>query len=437
MSVFARQAARACLRHGGSCRSAAATATEALSRGGRRGLQPQQRRWVGGGVGGGGGGGGGGPEEDEAGEEVEDAEDEKEKWRDAAECPQGGDRASTNVILGRRVCLDFSDSDPLLRLRRRAKLKWKKRPETVLVVKKWKCQKTTDAAAFVVGWLTRRRCEVLVENACVADFPGLPVRGTSCNPADTVDLIVVLGGDGTLLHTSRLFSSSRHGPLPPCVTFGLGSLGFMANFSFDKWRQVMEKVISPGIELHATLRTRLLCEIRDDAKKVIYSEKVLNDVVVTQPSGSGGIGKFLLFVDNHYITRVEGDGIIVSTPSGSTGYNMSCGGAMVAPSVPCTLLTPIAPSSLSFRPILINEQSTVDVVLPVKSRNTSAQIVCDGIRTPMLLPGYSACITTSQFPLPVINQQQLDHDWLDGITSKLKWNTRGATQDDEGGAASA
>ena len=339
----------------------------------------------------------------------------------------------TEVILGRRVSLEWSDSDPLLRLRRRAKLRWRVLPETVLVVKKWKCKKTTNAANFVVSWLSKRGFEVVVEEGCLPDFDGLKVRPmnfTRC-PHEAVDLVVVLGGDGTLLHTSRLFSSSSQGPLPPCVTFGLGSLGFMANFSFDRWKTVMERVMSPDIELHTTLRTRLLCEVRDENQKVLYTEKVLNDLVVCQSTGAGGIGKFLLYVDGHFITRVEGDGIIVSTPSGSTGYNMSCGGAMVAPSVPCTMLTPIAPSSLSFRPILINEQSSVQVVLPAKTRAQSAQIVCDGVCIPPLQPGYSAFITTSQFPLPVINQQQLDHDWLDGITGKLKWNQRGAQQDDD------
>eukprot|EP01060_Flectonema_neradi_P024905 TRINITY_DN33782_c0_g1_i1.p1 TRINITY_DN33782_c0_g1~~TRINITY_DN33782_c0_g1_i1.p1 ORF type:complete len:363 (+),score=41.88 TRINITY_DN33782_c0_g1_i1:41-1129(+) len=336
------------------------------------------------------------------------------------------------VGLGSRVILEWEDSNPLLRLRRRAKLTWKSAPERVLVVKKWNCRATTDAAAFAISWLLGRKMDVLVEEACLKDFPTLNVRGAKSNFIDSIDLIVVLGGDGTLLHTSRLFSAPNCGPLPPCVTFGLGSLGFMSNFSLDKWSVVMERVLGKGgSPLYATLRTRLLCEVKDhDNKDVILSQKVLNDVVICQPTGYGKLGKFNLYVDGHSITLVEGDGLIVSTPSGSTSYNMSCGGAMVAPSVPVTLLTPIAPSSLSFRPILINEQSRVDVVLPVKSRSPTAQIVCDGQLVCNLQPGQRVSISTSKFPLPVINLRKLDHDWLDGITSKLNWNTRVVNQAD-------
>ncbi|KAJ9464928.1 putative NAD kinase 2 [Diplonema papillatum] len=347
----------------------------------------------------------------------------------AALAAPGSRRAE--VVLGGRVSLEWEDSDPMLRLRRRAMLRWKHSPERILIVKKWKCKRTTAAATFVADWLSRKGCLVLVEAQSVADYGKMKVTPSQCSANEQIDLVVVLGGDGTLLHASRLFSTPNHGPLPPCVTFGLGSLGFMANFSFDKWTGVMDRVLHRDAHLRATLRTRLLAELKDENAGVLHSAKVLNDVVVCQPTGSGGIGKFMLFVDKHSITVVEGDGIIVSTPSGSTGYNMSCGGAMVAPSVPCTLLTPIAPSSLSFRPILINEQSVVDVVLPNKSRMHAAQCVCDGRRIPDLLPGYSVTISTSKFPLPVINLQQKDHDWLDGITEKLLWNRRGASQSDD------
>eukprot|EP01059_Diplonema_ambulator_P005007 TRINITY_DN14746_c0_g3_i1.p1 TRINITY_DN14746_c0_g3~~TRINITY_DN14746_c0_g3_i1.p1 ORF type:complete len:321 (+),score=74.29 TRINITY_DN14746_c0_g3_i1:96-1058(+) len=316
-------------------------------------------------------------------------------------------------------------------MQKAARLRWVQPPGKILLVKKWKCSATTKAASFVISWLAARGLEVLVEQNCVNDFPTLPVRPSTCGPSEQIDLIVVLGGDGTLLHASRLFSTRSHGPLPPCVTFGLGSLGFMANFSFDKWSSVMERIIKTETPLHATLRTRLLCQLKDQNQEVIHAQKVLNDLVVCQATGSGGIGKFKLFIDNHFITLIEGDGVIVSTPSGSTGYNMSCGGAMVAPSVPCTLLTPIAPSSLSFRPILINEQSVVEIVLPTQARAKMAQTVCDGRKIPDLLPGHRVSITTSKFPLPVINLQQLDHDWLDGITNKLKWNQRGANQSDD------
>merc|ERR1740122_955522 len=90
------------------------------------------------------------------------------------------------------------------------------------------------------------------------------------------------------------------------------------------------------------------------------------------------MGKLALFVDGTFVTLVEGDGIVISSPTGSTGYSLSCGGPIVSPSVPCMLLTPIAPASLSFRPVLISELSQVEVILPPRARTGEATVVVDG-----------------------------------------------------------
>lgn len=119
----------------------------------------------------------------------------------------------------------------------------------------------------------------------------------------------------------------------------------------------------------------------------------------------------------------QADGLIIATPSGSTAYSMSAGGPMVAPSVPCTLITPMAPLSLSFRPLLVPETSEIVIRIPRYSRS-HAKASFDG-KYPMRVPRETSIhFTTSLCPLPLINLGNLDSDWYEGITQKLKWNQR-------------
>lgn len=280
---------------------------------------------------------------------------------------------------------------------------------------------------------------MLVEAADVADYDGCPGVEPLCTeqgaPKAAVDLVVSLGGDGTLLHAARLFrflECGDHDLLPPCLVLGAGSLGFLASAAAANWRSVLEMALQ-GTErpVPCTLRTRLLCTLRTAAGDTVAMWHALNECVVL--SRGQAIGKLRVFVDRSFVTLVEGDGIIISSPTGSTGYSLSCGGPIVSPSVPCTLLTPIAPASLSFRPVLISEMSTVEVWLPAGARLGAASVVLDGRHMGMLERGGSVTITVAR-PLPVLNVAVLDKDWFAAINRKLKWNARDAEQADaEGG----
>ena len=136
-----------------------------------------------------------------------------------------------------------------------------------------------------------------------------------------------------------------------------------------------------------------------------------------------GLGKAALLVDGTPVTVVQGDGLIISTPSGSTGYNLAVGGAMVAPSVPCILVTPVAPSSLSFRPIIVPETSKIEVAIPYTAR-MDGRAIFDGSQMCALPRGDAICVKVSPYPLPVINARRYDQDWFKSIIDKLNWNVR-------------
>ena len=343
-------------------------------------------------------------------------------------CPPG------SKIMGAR--LEWSDKVKM-KLRRRASFRWERQPRSVLFVKKIGDAEVSARSREMAEWLLRRGLDVYVEPEAAATgvFPAACKVWRPQDDSTDIDFGIVVGGDGTLLHFANLlgeneyYRSSGGGrntrPLPPCVSFGMGSLGFMTNFQVERYESVLTRVVGAcgeGAEVFTTLRTRLHCAVktREGRLKPVYS--CLNECVIDKGLHPG-LGKLELLVDGQPVTTVQGDGLIISTPSGSTGYNLAVGGAMVAPSVPCMLLTPIAPSTLSFRPVIIPESSKIEVSIPPSAR-TDGRVIFDGHRMEELKHGESVVVETSIFPLPVINAQKHDQDWFNSIRSKLQWNVR-------------
>ncbi|CAN0333555.1 unnamed protein product, partial [Laminaria digitata] len=180
--------------------------------------------------------------------------------------------------------------------------------------------------------------------------------------ATQTDFIICLGGDGTVLKAAQYFDDSA--PIPPTLAFGLGSLGFLAPFDPDQSQSMISRVLEAYRRpISVTLRTRLRGEVysrKGQLERVFYS---LNEFIVNRGI-SGVLSTLEVFVDGQLVTTAQGDGLIVASPSGSTAYNISAGGCMVSPLVPATLITPIAPHSLSFRPILTSASSEITVSLP-------------------------------------------------------------------------
>jgi NAD+ kinase len=184
---------------------------------------------------------------------------------------------------------------------------------------------------------------------------------------DKIDFIICLGGDGTLLYASLLFQQS----VPPVMAFHLGSLGFLTPFKFDNFQQQVTNVLEGHAAL--TLRSRLRCIIvrkNEDKEKPQPNLLVLNEVVIDR-GPSPYLSNIDLFLDGKYITSVQGDGLIVSTPTGSTAYAVAAGASMIHPSVPAIMVTPICPHSLSFRPIVVPAGVELKIMLSPDARSTA------------------------------------------------------------------
>ncbi|KAI0003994.1 ATP-NAD kinase [Xylariaceae sp. FL0662B] len=238
------------------------------------------------------------------------------------------------------------------------------------------------------------------------------------------DLVLTLGGDGTVLFTSWLFQRI----VPPVLSFSLGSLGFLTSFEFEKYKQHLNRIM--GDEgMRVNLRMRFTCTVfRDGASGQGMEEgeqfEVLNELVIDR-GPSPYVSNLELYGDNELLTVVQADGCIFSTPTGSTAYSLSAGGSLVSPDLPAILLTPICPHTLSFRPMVLSDTMLLRVSIPRNSRAT-AYCAFDGKGRVELKQGDCVTITASQYPLPTV--MRTDTEWFDSVSRTLQWNTRSATQ---------
>ncbi|PWW78232.1 ATP-NAD kinase [Tuber magnatum] len=233
------------------------------------------------------------------------------------------------------------------------------------------------------------------------------------NP-ETFDLVLTLGGDGTVLFTSWLFQRV----VPPILSFSLGSLGFLTNFQFESYKEHLNKVLAEGMRVN--MRMRFTCTVYRDEGDGQMSEgdqfEVLNELVIDR-GPSPYVSNLELYGDDDLLTVVQADG--------STAYSLSAGGSLVHPDIPAILLTPICPHTLSFRPMLLNDSMLLRVSVPKSSRAT-AWCAFDGKGRIELKQGDHVTIAASQYPFPTV--LSAPNEWIDSVSRTLRWNTRAAQQ---------
>ncbi|KMT14537.1 hypothetical protein BVRB_4g073070 [Beta vulgaris subsp. vulgaris] len=310
-------------------------------------------------------------------------------------------------------------------------LKWETDPKTVLVLSKPNSTSVRLLCSELVRWLKeQKKLDIYVEPRVRSE---LLDESSSFNFVQTwkddeevlllhtkVDLVVTLGGDGTVLWAASLFK----GPVPPVVPYSMGSLGFMTPFYSEQYKESLDSVLQGPISI--TLRHRLQCHvIRESAKHEYDTEEpilVLNEVTIDR-----GISSYLTnlecYCDNTFVTCVQGDGLILSTTSGSTAYSLAAGGSMVHPQVPGILFTPICPHSLSFRPLILPEHVTLRVQVPFNSRSP-AWASFDGKDRKQLAPGDALICSMAPWPVPTACQVDSTSDFLRSIHEGLHWNLR-------------
>lgn len=191
------------------------------------------------------------------------------------------------------------------------------------------------------------------------------------------DLLISIGGDGTILHAVSRFLSY----VPPVLSFSMGTLGFLLPFDFSGFKSVLQLVLNN--ESRVLKRSRLQCHMKhngiNSAPDVHRMNPAMNEISLHRGSEENMI-TLDIFVDKELLTNTTADGILVSTPTGSTAYSLSSGGPIVHPMIESTSIIPICPRSLSFRPLLLPSSSEIMMRLSPRNRNILIKLSIDGIR---------------------------------------------------------
>lgn len=226
---------------------------------------------------------------------------------------------------------------------------------------------------------------------------------------ENVDLLVVLGGDGTMIATARLVGDRDI----PVLGINYGSLGYLTDFRIEEMFAALEQILAGNYQLDRRVALRVE-HLR--GKEVLSSNRVLNDVVINK-AALARIIEIEARLDKLFVNSFRADGLIVATPTGSTAYNLSAGGPIVFPSMNALVVTPICPFTLSNRPIVVPDDATIE--LQLKTENEEVALTLDGQVGFQLQAGDIVKIRKSKTSFNLV--QPPNRNYFDVLRDKLKW----------------
>ena len=266
----------------------------------------------------------------------------------------------------------------------------------------------------LVVWLAERGITLVggpdLERERIEHQTGCPVpqvEGDSL--AAEVDLMLVLGGDGTMIATARMIGDQE----VPVLGVNYGGLGYLAEFRIEELYSALESILAGNYRLDR--RVMLAVELRrhDDPPKV---SRVLNDVVINK-SALARIIEIEAYFNSQFVNSFRADGLIVSTPTGSTAYNLSAGGPVIFPSMNGVVITPICPFTLSNRPIVVPDDAEIELLL--KTDNEEVALTLDGQVGFALEVADRVRIRKSRTTFNLI--QPSNRNYFDVLRDKLRW----------------
>jgi len=263
----------------------------------------------------------------------------------------------------------------------------------VVIVTKPKQPEVARVARELVTWFKNKRLNATLEPEASA----------------TADLAVVLGGDGTLLAAARLLGEHQ----VPIVAVNYGGLGFLTEVTLDEMYPVLDRVLAG--EFVTQLRMMMELHVTREGKR-LADYRALNDVVINKGSLSRMI-ELEARVDGQYVSRFRSDGLIVSTPTGSTAYNISAGGPIIYPTMSAMVVTPICSHTLTNRPIVLPEGVKIEIML--RSAQDDVSVTVDGQVGLQLRMDDDLLVQKSDVAVKLV--APADKNYFDVLRGKLKW----------------
>ncbi|MES1918932.1 hypothetical protein MHBO_000818 [Bonamia ostreae] len=299
-----------------------------------------------------------------------------------------------------------------------------KKTKYLLIIKKFNDKFNVDRIKKMAENIsTKHSVRIYVEPSF---YKRNPLKQFNCfneKIADKIDLCISIGGDGTILHLNSLFQKIS---VPPVLAFSTGHLGFLINFHQNDLEKIVEHYLIKPSNFSISPLFTLVCTKKRHGK-LEKSYRVLNEITIER-------GEWLLpipieiFVNGKILTKTKADGIIVSTPTGSTAYSMSAGGSLVSPMVSAILITPICPHTLSFRPLIVPLETEIKIRVPKfvcsQSDDASAYLTFDGQIREKLKDDDEIIIKASETRFPIVRKEKEESTWYQSLRDKLHWNSQ-------------
>lgn len=281
---------------------------------------------------------------------------------------------------------------------------------TVGIISKPKIARALEIVCGLLQWLEERGIRYRCDEQ-TAQYASLRESYPRERLADHSDLIIVLGGDGTLLSAARVVA----GKDIPLFAVNLGNLGFLTAIQVEELYPELERVLRREHEVER--RAMADCDLLREGK-AIASYRALNDIVITKSELARMID-LDTYVDDHFVAAYKADGLIIATPTGSTAYSLSAGGPVVFPSVGAFCITPICPHMLTNRPVIVPDTSVIEII------NHAAEgifLTIDGqVGEPLCSGDRIICRSSPDF-IQLIRPPELL--FFDVLREKLKWGER-------------
>ncbi|WP_331153940.1 NAD(+) kinase [Steroidobacter sp.] len=283
--------------------------------------------------------------------------------------------------------------------------------QTIAIIGNTRDARVVESLQVLAVHLQSRGRRVLVDAATSVDYREVTVRRLAeselCGAAD---LLVAVGGDGSMLHAARLAAPRGI----PVLGINRGRLGFLADIGPTELTTRVDEILAG----------RYVCDRRAMLQATLSSPGVpdrhcsgLNDVVL-QKWQTGRILDFETYIDGRYVNTHGGDGLVIATATGSTAYALSCGGPILYPGLDAVVLAPICPHTLSDRPIVVRSTSVIEVRL-LDRPDSNGQVTCDGVSLGALSQGDRLIVQPA--PANVTLLHPADHDYYRTLRSKLRW----------------
>ena len=281
---------------------------------------------------------------------------------------------------------------------------------SVALVGKYHAQGTRVALENIAHFLSDHGCDVAIEqdtasNSGLTSYPILDVSGIGAQ----CDLALVVGGDGTMLGIGRVLAKFG----VPLIGINQGRLGFITDIAFENYQSILEPMLRG--EFDEDRRWMMQAQVVRDGR-CVFNATAMNDVVVNR-GATAGMVELRVEVDGRFVANQRADGLIIASPTGSTAYALSAGGPLLHPSIAGWILVPIAPHTLSNRPIVLSDAGEITVEI-VAGRDASANFDMQSLAS--LLHGDRISVRRSEYQVRFLHPK--GWTYFDTLRRKLHWN---------------